>query len=109
MTAMLSSKKIATSHSVNQDEPPPTENDENESVEGELYSGEIMIEELLPPPPRSLLPVSGINEADDRPPSQDNQQESVEEDTNELMEWLNDKTASPGPSAPRSSRLHQPA
>jgi len=48
MTAMLSSKKIATSHSVNQDEPPPTENDENESVEGELYSGEIMIEELLP-------------------------------------------------------------
>ena len=67
-----------------------------------------MTEELLPTA-NTISPSSGVKEMEEWPPSENDEQESVEEDTKELMEWLNDKTASPGPSAPRSSRLHHPS
>ena len=66
-----------------------------------------MTEELLPTA-NTISPSSSVEEMEEWPPFENDEQEGAQEDTNELMEWLNE-TASPGPSSPRSLGLHHPS
>mmetsp|Transcript_1980 Transcript_1980/g.3137 ORF Transcript_1980/g.3137 Transcript_1980/m.3137 type:complete len:234 (-) Transcript_1980:237-938(-) len=88
----------ANSHSVNQ-EPPPSENDQEESVEEDMYIiGEITMEEPLPTTDTSSSS-SGVKEMEDCPPSENDQQENVQKKTKEITEELVPTTDTSSPSS----------